>query len=95
MSERRGVFRTVRNGEVTIGGVRYRPRQHHMPYDGRLDGQRFLFGRYLKPGHPGEWEPFVSLWGTERAARDKEVNPHDGPHVVDGKLPWDFWEAVP
>jgi hypothetical protein len=85
-------YRTVRNGRVKIGGLYYRPTQHHVPYDGRCDGHRFLFARYDKPG--GGWEPYVNLWGTEAAARDPEnVDPMVGPHLVDGAYPWDWWEV--
>jgi hypothetical protein len=46
-------YRTVRKGRVKIGGLYYRPTQHHVPYDGRCDGHRFLFARYDKPGGGG------------------------------------------
>jgi hypothetical protein len=90
----RVVTRTVRNGSVVIGGVRYRPRETHMKYDGRCDGTRFLFGRYPKPGLPGEWEPLVSICTTEkhhRSGNDKDA--FAGPDIVDGTMPWLFWEA--
>jgi hypothetical protein len=83
-------MRTVRDGKVRIGGVDYRPNETHRPYDGRLDGMRFLFGRYFTGS---KIEPFVSLWGTEQAARDPEANLADEPQCVDGHLPWDFWDA--
>lgn len=87
-----GAFRTVRNGEVKIAGMKYRPQQHHMVYDGRLDGKRFLFGRYFAPWLSGGYEPFVSLWGTEEAAKTETTEL--GPECVDGCFPWVFWEVV-
>jgi hypothetical protein len=89
---RYGVYRTVRKGRVKIGGRHYRPVGHHLAYDGRCDGHRFLFGRYDKPG--GGWEPFVNLWGTEAAAKSPNLDDvMEGPHIVDGTFPWDWWEA--
>lgn len=89
--------RTVRRGAVKIGWVVYRVKEQCRRYDGRLDGQRFAFGRYPAPWQPGGYEPFVSLWGTERAFRCRgeltdEIT--DGPHIVDGSLPWEWWEAT-
>lgn len=93
---RTGAMRTVRNGEVVIGGVRFRPSAQYRAYDGRCDGQRFLFGRYVKPGHPGEYEPFVGLCMSEAELRGAPgPGPGPGPEVVDGSLPWMFWHAVP
>ncbi len=92
MKYRRFAIRTIRNGEVIIDGVRYRPRQRHVKYDGRLDGYRYVFGRYPRPWRD-DYEPFVCLWGLE-------VNYYNdmdwvyGPEDVDGSLPWDFWSAV-
>lgn len=45
-SKRRFALRTVQDGTVTIDGNAYAPSERHMAYDGRLDGQRFAFGRY-------------------------------------------------
>jgi hypothetical protein len=82
--------RTVRNGSVVIGGVRFRPWAYYAPYDGRLDGLRYAFGRYPKAGAPG-WEPFVALVCPVEALQSEE--PSYGPECVDGAFPWDFWEA--
>lgn len=83
-------FRTVRNGQVTIGGVKYRPREDNVRYDGRLDGIVMAFARY-------EGEPFVSLWGSK--ARFDCLDDFDPaatrPEVVDGYLPWLWWDGVP
>lgn len=88
-------IRTVRDGRVKIGGRVYRPQGHHLAYDGRLDGVRFLFGRYAAPWKPGGWEPFVCLWGTEKAyLSGKDEDLAGGPEVVDGSLPWSFWEVI-
>lgn len=93
----RFVLRTIRDGRVRINGQTYRVRDDHRPYDGRLDGLRYLFGLY-----PPECE-FVALWGTARAyeatkrgasqgMQDAYENGElDGPEVVDGTLPWLWW----
>jgi len=80
--------RTVRNGAVCIAGKTYRPEQHHLAYDGRLDGLRCLFGRYWEIDH---YLPFVNLWGTEENARSESAD--FGPECVDGTLPWMFWKC--
>lgn len=81
-------LRTVRDGKVRIRGRWYRPAEYHMPYDGRLDGHRFLFGLY-----PGQ-EELAALWGTEEAYRaDDSDAAQNGPDLVDGTWPWYFWHA--
>lgn len=78
------VIRTVRDGRVRIKGHDYMPDSQHLAYDGRLDGLRFAFGTYSNR------DDLVCLWGTEAAYRDRGAI-EDGPHVVDGRLPWMFW----
>lgn len=87
------VIRKVRDGRVKIGGKFYRPCGQYMAYDGRCDGHRFLFGRYPAPWLPGGYEPHVSICCTEKQLRGKE-DYQSGPDVVDGTLPWLFWEEV-
>lgn len=83
---RRMVVRTITNGQVTIQGRVYVPDDRWMAYDGRLDGQRWAFGRY--ENHPD----MVALWGTEAAyhgADDWDTR----PDVIDGHFPWMWWRA--
>ena len=94
------VVRTVRHGRVKIDGKWYAPNQHHAPYDGRLDGLRMNFGRYLQAG---EWLPFVNLHSLD-CDHDGGVMDDEGfwcdkcwpgPACVDGCDPWCFWDEVP
>lgn len=95
MNGKRWAIRTVRNGRVKIGGRYYRPQERYFAYDGRCEGHRFLFGRYPAPWLPGGYEPHVCLWGTEEACRSGGDEGHaNAPHVVDGSLPWAFWDEV-
>lgn len=72
--------RKVRNGRVKVRGTWFYPSKLHMKYDGRCDGHWFYFGTYAN-------EPtFVSLHSSAET-----VDGEDGPHIVDGKLPWMFW----
>ena len=82
-------IRTVRHGRVKLGHKWWKPKEHHMVYDGRLDGQRFSFHKY-----PGE--DLVNLWGTEASVEGlKEgLEPTVGPECVDGYLPWVFWQLA-
>lgn len=86
---KRFAVRTVRPGTVRIGGVLFRPDDCYQVYDGRLDGQRFAFGRYVTAD---VYEPYVSLWGTEAAYRG-QCDPGTGPELVDGGYPWMHWRA--
>ena len=74
-------IRTIKRGKVGINGRYYRPQNRHMEYDGRLEGQRYIFGLYS--GN----ESIVSLIG---AYPYRPAVP--GPEIVDGRLPWLFWE---
>ena len=85
-------IRTIRKGgRVKIGGGWYHVSEKHQPYDGRLDGMRYVFGRY----HASKgWEPFVFLWGTEDSYRaiQRGGNFEHGPEVMsDGGIPWEWW----
>jgi len=79
--------RTVKNGAVTINHHTYKPDEKHMKYDGRLDGLRFAFGTY--PDRPD----IVCLWGTEKMYNSDSVSTAEGPHIVDGALPWLWWRS--
>lgn len=90
---RRMVLRTIQNGHITIHGRTYRPETRHMPYDGRLDGMRYAFGRYSTLPNT------VTLWGTEEMYRMAETDPRfeelwaNAPDVVNGGYPWMWWHA--
>ena len=93
-NHRHWAMRTVRYGRVKIGGAWYYPDPLFLAYDGRLDGQRFLFGRY--PVGDETYLPYICLWGTEALARAPDDAAYaalwgKGPEVVDGSLPWEWW----
>ena len=90
---RKWFIRTVHKGRVRIMNTIYAPDETHMAYDGRLDGLRFLFGRYRYYGTPGS-PRLLALWGTEAACRDQAAAEEYGPECVDGKLPWYFWHEM-
>jgi len=90
MSIRRWAVRTIRHGRVKIGRLWFRPSEQFLKYDGRLDGLRYMFGRYITGK---DYEPYVCLWGSGAAARDAQLNPLEGPHCVDGRFPWEWWNA--
>jgi hypothetical protein len=105
MSKRpRFALRTIRNGAVTIRGVVFRPDEHHLAYDGRLDNQRFAFGLYWGPenfnnyGADGWNRVVVCLWGSEAAYRATSDEEHaalwPGPNCIDGVFAWEWWHAV-
>lgn len=87
--------RTVKDGAVVICGKVFRPTEYYQvrdglpcnyPYDGRLEGMRLLFGRYI--GYEGNvpcHENFVYMWG-DRNADNGNVSIQE-----DGCLPWLFW----
>lgn len=89
---RKWFIRTVHKGRVKIMNTIYAPDEMHMAYDGRLDGLRFLFGRYRHYGLLGS-PRLLALWGTEEAHRNNDEH-IDGPECVDGTLPWYFWHEV-
>ena len=75
--------RTIKRGKVCINGRYYRPQNRHMEYDGRLEGQRYIFGLY------GDNEAFVSLTAAH------PYHPAEpGPEIIKGRLPWLFWEVT-
>lgn len=80
-------IRTVKNGTVKINHNTYKVSEIHMKYDGSLDGLRFAFGLYKND------DTFVSLCGTERAFKTLE-DTMTGAHIVDGKLPWMWWNKI-
>jgi hypothetical protein len=85
-SKRRFVLRTIKDGRVRIFGKTYAPVERTVPYDGRLDGQRWAFGLY--PEYVGS----VYLWGSERAYREgPEVDWETRPDVVNGVFVWAWW----
>lgn len=103
MSRKRFALRTIRNGAVRINGVVFRPDGCHRAYDGRLDGQRWLFGLYWGPPNYQKYDSdgwchaFVSLWGTEAAAQavtEAEMSAAwPGPNCIDGEFAWEWWMA--
>jgi len=101
-ARKRMAVRTIRHGRVKIGGKWFMPNEHHMKYDGRLDGMRYAFGRYWTSGKP---LPFVSMWGTEACYKGIHDNPdwedteYDDPsHITqdDGSVvcAWVWWDEV-
>lgn len=104
---KRHVIRTVNeDGSVLINGVRFFPDQRHVKYDGRLDGQRLVFGLYYTEG---KWDStMVSLSCTEQmwkvprpkdddedfARWERELEACPRPDVVDGAHVWMFWHAA-
>ena len=84
------VVRTIKRGRVKIFGHIFAPSQQYQNYDGRLDGMRYAFGLYYRDG---QMQKFVSLWGSEAARIGKEEF-MTGPDVVDGYLPWTWWDDV-
>lgn len=85
--------RKIRNGRVKIDGHWFMPRDHHRPYQGELDGQVSLFGRYYVGDKP---QPYVSLWGSKKMA---DAHPDDMDmsaegNVIDGKIYWLWWDEV-
>lgn len=105
MSVGKDVIRTVIKGRVKVDGAYYRPNERHRPYDGRLDGLRFAFGRYRKYDGSSDYENFVSLWGTEhqwkhlgKCYTDEDamalsacLECQVNPHIIDGYLLWVWW----
>ena len=90
MNERNSCIRTIVRGRVKVHGHYYTPKA---AYDGRLDGLRYAFCRYRQQGD--SYLPLLFLWGTQAAFHDENINANEGPHIVDGYLPWCFWERVP
>lgn len=86
MSETNFAIRTVRKGRVKVHHEWYQVDETHLPYDGRLDNQRFAFGLY-------RGFDVICLWGTEAYYNDMETSP-EGPEIVDGSLPWLWWRKV-
>ena len=90
-NEKRWAKRKIRTGgRVKIGGYWYRPSEQYREYDGRLDGEYMLFARYMTGD---KREPFLSLWGPVANMTIEDTDDWiDDPQVVDGKLPWAWWE---
>lgn len=76
---RRCVVRKIKNGKVKIANVWYAPYALHRIYDGRLDGMRYLFGRYDTPEYVNLHSPVP----------DGEFG--KTPDCVEGEYPWSFW----
>lgn len=87
-----------KGGRVKIAGKWYRVACNNndpntFPYDGRLDGKFYLFGRYKKPTMFGEegYEDHVFCWGpAENSGKDPEQW-IDDPQVVNGYYYWPMW----
>ena len=93
MSHPNWAMRTVRQGRVKVLHHWYRPSEHDRAYDGRFDGKRYLFGLYWTGDIQ---EPFLALWGSERYAKAKDPDGLGGDDcVVDGYLPWYWWDLIP
>lgn len=84
-------IRTIKNGQVKILGHYYHPDNTHMQYDGRLDGMRYAFGLYRIGDEDDKLEPFVCLWGTEKAYRSECHTDWYGPECIDGHFYWYWW----
>lgn len=83
-------IRTVKNGKVKIQGKSFTPSEQHQRYDGELDGLRYVFGLYHNYAN-GELQ-FISLWGSEQFY--KTGIDQQPPEVIDGTLPWIWWNEV-
>lgn len=75
-------------------------REHELPYDGRLDGQRWVFALYDHPWCDGRKR--AEMWGTPRAKAcvghpsDDAPGGEDfcdwpGPNCIDGWFQWSIW----
>ena len=91
MNETHWAIRTIRHGRVKVYGHYYAPSSQHFPYDGRLDGRRFVFARYLDIGNG--YRPFLYLWGSETEYRTGTLT-NNGLEVIDGTLPWAWWRIL-
>lgn len=94
MTRKHSAVRTIKNGTVTIDGKTYTPRRMHNgapAYDGRLDGLRYLFGRYPDYGKPDGYEPFISIVVPYD---QRGVEHPDMPHIFDGYVNWQFWYVL-
>lgn len=88
---RRFVIRKVYGGMVRIDKEWYHPQSQFKVYDGRLDGMKFAFAVSKLP----DGSKIVQLWGTAEQFRDKQWTfETSGPEVVDGTLPWLWWNRV-
>jgi len=67
------------------------PKYHDLPYQGELDGMRLAFGRYKSYETEGEYEQFVSLWGTEDYFFRTDGNGWPGPNCIGNVFHWDWW----
>lgn len=100
MNETVWAIRKVRTGgRVKIGGQWFRPSETYAPYDGRLDGLTYAFGRYFTGSISGrrEYMPYVNCWGLAESFNCDAPNTYaNDPQVMeDGGLPWMFWNAEP
>ena len=83
------VLRKIRHGRVKIGHKWFRPSEKWMEYDGRLDGMVYGFGRYRDENG---YTDYVCLWGPEQNYREPDTDKWiPDPQVVDGWLPWSWW----
>ena len=94
--KRHFVIRTVRKGQIRYAKRTFAVSELHQKYDGRLDGLPYAFGLYYH-GPDGSLSPFVCLWGTVEQYRHEGLEgefPPPGPELVDGGLPWMWWNQV-
>ena len=94
--KRNWAVRKIKHGEVRIAGKVFRPDENRMEYDGRLDGLRYVFGRYWTYTVDGGivCNPYICLWGSEAEFKSSVSSNEVGPEVVDGQLPWLWWREV-
>jgi len=92
-TSKRWATRKIRNGRVKIGGIWYYPSKWYKQdkgYDGRLDGQWWVFGRY-----PDMLE-HVALWGSldySHGKREFGTDPNNFDMNGDGQktINWSSW----
>ena len=87
------LMRKIRNGRVKINGNWYVPSFNHIPYDSRLDGEKWVFAVYEKE------DKFVSLWGSEAEYKAKTEEERvklwsKRKDIIDGYFPWQWWVKV-
>jgi hypothetical protein len=97
MSESSFAIRTVRNGQVKIGGKIYIPQRESSRDTAPLEGKRYAFGRYQRKRDDGTryFANFVCLWGSEA---EFHANPETVPadsfdesYCVNGYFIFDWW----
>ncbi len=99
------VLRKIRKGKVKVNGRWFEPDtlggKWAIPYDGRLDGQIWLFGTY-----DNTQPALLALWGSKEkyeASKDYDPDDPDNPYyqlcykemnIIDGVVQWYFWREI-